>query len=95
VAHHLDTPRSNGNGVDLVLYVDSKKNGPSRQAMEILNSWRAEQDLGDVSVVELRGKSIGEPLPCVFANMGVLRGLEQIQHFVEVERRLVRVATSR
>lgn len=77
-ARQASTPRP-----DLILYVESTEDPATISLRTMLEAWAADQKLGEVTVVE---GDIGEPRPCLFTNLGVLRGQKQIEYFVAVDR---------
>ena len=73
----------------LVLWIKTKEETEGREATEILREIHREYpELGDLEVIELKDKSIGEELPFLATPAGVIRGLGQIKYFVNFQRKV-------
>lgn len=71
----------------LALYVNFADDPDSKEIRKVVDKWREEQHLGELEIIELKGQSIGEPLPCLVTSIGVVGGKRQIEYFVSSDRK--------
>lgn len=72
----------------VVLWVKNRRTCEGSKAIAILHTLTHDfPDLGEFTVIEVKGNSIGEELPFVATGLGVLRGLKQIEYYAYSERR--------
>lgn len=73
----------------LVLLVETSTDRDGQTAKRLLEELIGEfPELGSFEVIEMNGRSIGEELPFLATQIGIARGVADIEYFVHSERRL-------